>query len=210
MPDARSAASAYLNDRVEEAATWLQTALAAGLSVASLHLAHLEYDGLEKCRGSGGKTQREDHRFIVHGQAGNVERGSALRRRARSRTSVVRFRARAQVSCDFCALRFLRPGATRRGCGSSRGRVRVAPGSVMDTSDILWIRSAQRFSQVMSNGAASRFTAQSLAKMHHACKCVRVYRSSRKASIAVAIPFCTHTHKRGACALRAVVYSSIV
>ena len=44
VSDPRSSASARLEDRVEEAATWLKTALAAGSGVASLHLAHLFFD----------------------------------------------------------------------------------------------------------------------------------------------------------------------
>ena len=36
--------TAHLDDRVEEATTWLQTALAAGHNHASLHLAHLAYE----------------------------------------------------------------------------------------------------------------------------------------------------------------------
>jgi len=40
----RSSASAHLEDRVKKAATWLETALAAGHGSASLHLAHLAFD----------------------------------------------------------------------------------------------------------------------------------------------------------------------
>ena len=44
VPDPLSSASARLENRVGEAAMWLQTALAIGAEVASLHLAHLAYD----------------------------------------------------------------------------------------------------------------------------------------------------------------------
>ena len=44
VPDPRSSTSAHLEDRVKEAAMWLQTALAAGNGDASLHLARLAYD----------------------------------------------------------------------------------------------------------------------------------------------------------------------
>ena len=43
VPGPRSA-SAHLEDRVKEAATWLETALAAGRGTAGLHLAHLAFD----------------------------------------------------------------------------------------------------------------------------------------------------------------------
>jgi len=44
VPGPRSSASAHLEDRVKKAATWLETARAAGHGDASLHLAHLAFD----------------------------------------------------------------------------------------------------------------------------------------------------------------------
>ena len=44
VPDPGSSASARLEDRVQEAATWLQAAGAAGLASARLQLAHLAFD----------------------------------------------------------------------------------------------------------------------------------------------------------------------
>ena len=43
VPDPRSSASAHVEDRVKEAATWLQTALAGGDSRSILHLSHLAF-----------------------------------------------------------------------------------------------------------------------------------------------------------------------
>ena len=44
IPAPGSSSSAFAEDRVEEAASWLKTSLAGGKMVANLHLAHLKFD----------------------------------------------------------------------------------------------------------------------------------------------------------------------